>query len=52
MIGSIVGGALKIGSAIFGGIKQAKAATNVQDNLRNQMKENPEWLYRMLHEAV
>lgn len=50
MIGSIVGGAMKIGSAIFGGIKQAKAAKNVQENLRNQMKENQEWYDRRYNE--
>lgn len=41
---------MKIGSAIFGGIKQAKAAKNVQENLRNQMKENQEWYDRRYNE--
>ena len=49
-LGSLIGGALKIGGTIFGGIKQAKAMKKVQKNLQNQMAENQNWYDRRYNE--
>lgn len=46
MIGSIIGGAMKIGGAIFGGIKAAKAAKRVKENIKQQQAENEAWYDR------
>lgn len=43
MIGSLIGGALKLGGSIFGGISASKAMKKVQKNLENQQRENKEW---------
>lgn len=50
MIGSIIGGAMKIGSAIYGGSKAAKAARERERNLQNQKKENQDWFDRRYNE--
>ena len=43
MVGSIIGGALKIGSSIFGGISASKAIKNVKRNLQDQQRANQDW---------
>ena len=43
MIGSLIGGALKLGGSIFGGISASKAMKKVQKNLENQQRENQDW---------
>jgi hypothetical protein len=43
MIGSIVGGAMKLGAGIFGGISAARAMRNVKSNLEQQKKDNQNW---------
>lgn len=43
MIGSIIGGALKIGSSIFGGISASKAIKKVKNNLQDQQRANQDW---------
>lgn len=50
MIGSLIGGALKLGSAIWGGAKAAKAAREQQQNVQNQMRENQDWFNRRYNE--
>ena len=43
MIGALIGGALQIGSSIFGAVKSAKAAKKVKSNIEQQQKENKQW---------
>lgn len=43
MIASIVGAGLKVGGAIYGGIKASKARAQIRKNLENQMHENQNW---------
>lgn len=43
MIGKIIGGAMKAGAAIFGGIKNAKTAKNIMKSLNAQKQENQDW---------
>ena len=43
MIGSIVGGAMKLGAGIFGGISASRALRNVKSNLEQQKKDNQNW---------
>lgn len=50
LIGSIVGGAMKIGASIFGGIKNAKAMRKVQANLEQQKQDNQDWFDRRYNE--
>lgn len=50
MIGSIIGGALKIGSAIYGGRQAAKAAREKEKNLQNQIQQNEDWYNRRYNE--
>lgn len=50
MIGSIIGGAMKIGGSIFGGIKAAKAAKRVKENIKQQQAENEAWYDRRYNE--
>lgn len=50
MIGSIIGGALKLGSSIFGGIKAAKAAKERSQNVQNQLQKNEDWYNRRYNE--
>lgn len=50
MIGAIIGGALKIGSSIYGGIKAKQAADKVKQNLEEQQQENENWYNRRYNE--
>lgn len=50
MIGSIVGGALKIGSSIFGGISASKAAKRARERVEQQKRENEDWFNRRYNE--
>lgn len=50
MIGSIVGGALKIGGAIFGGISASKAAKKARERVEQQKRENEDWFNRRYNE--
>ena len=43
LIGSIVGGALKAGGAIFGGISASKAMKKAKKNVEAQRKKNQDW---------
>lgn len=50
MIGSIIGGALKLGGSIFGGIKAAKAARERTENVQEQLRKNEDWYNRRYNE--
>lgn len=50
MIGSILGGAMKIGGAIFGGISASKAMKKVKGNLEERRRENQAWYDRRYNE--
>lgn len=50
MIGTLIGGALKIGGSIYGGIKSAQAAKKVQQNIEKQRQENENWYNRRYNE--
>lgn len=50
MIGSIVGGALGIGSSIFGGIAASRAMKKVKKNLAGQKQDNQNWYDRRYNE--
>ena len=43
MIASLVGAGLKIGGAVYGGIKASNARAQIRKNLENQMRENQNW---------
>ena len=43
MIGSIIGGAMKLGAGIFGGISAARAARKMKENIEQQKAENQRW---------
>ena len=43
MIGSIIGGALKAGGAIFGGISASKAMKKAKKHVEAQRKKNQDW---------
>ena len=43
LIGSIVGGALSAGGAIFGGISASKAMKRAKKNVEAQRKKNQDW---------
>lgn len=47
---SNVGGALGVAGSVFGGISQARAASKVQANLQNQLKDNQDWYDRRYNE--
>lgn len=49
-LGSLIGGALKIGGSIFGGIKASQAMKQVQKNLNQQMADNQSWYDRRYNE--
>lgn len=51
-IGKILGGALGIGGAIFGGISASKAMKKVKRNLEGQRRENDDWYNRRYNEDV
>lgn len=50
MIGEIIGGALKVGSAIFGGVSASKAAKEAKRNIEAQRKKNQNWYDRRYNE--
>lgn len=50
MIGSIIGGAMKIGSSIFGGISASKAMKKVKGNIEEQRRRNQDWYDRRSNE--
>lgn len=49
-IGAIVGGAMKLGSQIIGGIQQRKAAKEMQNNLNQLASDNQNWYDRRYNE--
>lgn len=50
MIGSIIGGAMQVGGAIFGGISASKAMKKVKKNLQEQQRKNQDWYDRRYNE--
>lgn len=50
MIGSIIGGALGVGSSIFGGIQASKAMKKAKNDLEKRKKENKSWYERRYNE--
>lgn len=50
MIGSIIGGAMKLGGSIFGGIKARREAKKQQKMLDAQKAENQAWYNRRYNE--
>lgn len=50
MLGSIIGGALSAGGAIFGGITASKAMKRVKKNLQEQQRKNQDWYDRRYNE--
>lgn len=50
MIGSLIGGAMKIGGSIFGGISASKAMRKVKNNIREQQRKNRQWYDRRYNE--
>lgn len=50
MIGSIIGGAIKLGSSIFGGISASKAMKKVKSNLEDRQASNEAWFNRRYNE--
>lgn len=51
MIGAIVGGALKVGGAIAGGIAASKAAKRARNIIKNELKANQDWYDRRYNES-
>lgn len=49
-LGSLIGGAMKIGGSIFGGISASRAMKNVKKNLEGQMADNQSWYDRRYNE--
>lgn len=49
-LGSLIGGAMKIGGSIFGGYKASQAMKQVRKNLDNQLRENQDWYDRRYNE--
>jgi len=49
-LGSLIGGALKIGGSIFGGISASKAMKKIENNLKQQQAENQQWYDRRYNE--
>lgn len=49
-LGSLIGGAMKIGGSIFGGIKASQAMKQVRRNLEQQQRENQDWYDRRYNE--
>ena len=50
MIGSIIGGAMKLGGSIFGGIKASREAKKQQKMLDAQKADNQAWYNRRYNE--
>ncbi len=49
-IGSLIGGAIGIGSSIYGGIKASQAMRKVKGNIEQQRRENEDWYDRRYNE--
>ena len=49
-LGSLIGGAMKIGGSIFGGYKASQAMKQVEKNLEQQRRENQDWYDRRYNE--
>lgn len=49
-IGSLIGGALGVGSSIYGGIKASQAMKGIKKNLEDQQRENQAWYDRRYNE--
>ena len=50
IIGSIIGGALSAGGAIFGGIKASQAMKAAKSNVEQQRQKNEDWYNRRYNE--
>ena len=50
MIGSIISGALQVGSSIFGGIQASKAMKRYKANVEDEKEKNREWYDRRYNE--
>lgn len=50
MIGSILGGALALGSQLYGGIKSSNAMKQMKNNLEEQQRKNEDWYNRRYNE--
>lgn len=50
LIGSIAGGALKVGGNIFGGIKASQAIKKAKNNINKLNKQNEDWYDRRYNE--
>ena len=50
MLGSIIGGAIKLGGSIFGGIAASKAAKRMKENVEEQRQKNEDWYNRRYNE--
>lgn len=50
MVGSIINGALKLGSSIFGGISASKAAKRAKKLVEEQKQKNQDWYNRRYNE--
>ena len=50
MIGAIIGGALKVGSAIAGGITASNSAKKAKANVEEQRQKNQDWYDRRYNE--
>lgn len=50
MIGSIIGGAMKVAGSIAGGISAAKAAREQKRRINQQLEENQDWFDRRYNE--
>lgn len=50
LTGSIIGGALNVGGAIFGGIAASRAAKKAKQNIEDQKEKNQNWYNRRYNE--
>lgn len=50
MIGSIIGGAMKVGGAIFGGISASRSAKKQKQAIKAQRRKNQDWYDRRYNE--
>lgn len=50
IIGSIIGGALGLGSQLYGGFKASQAMKDIRRNLLQQQRENRDWYDRRYNE--
>ena len=51
-VGALIGGALKLGANIVGGIKQRKFRKQQENRINQQMQENQDWYDRAYNEDV